>query len=95
MNTHRKIICAMAPLWAGLAFGAPSHAEIYPQRTIKIIVMAAPGRAGGFARSATQILNTKFGQPVVVEHRPGAGGAIGAREVAKALPDGYTLLLGI
>ena len=95
MNTHRKIICAMAPLWAGLAFGAPSHAQIYPQRTIKIIVTAAPGGPADFpARLATQILNTKFGQPVVVEHRPGAGGAIGAREVAKALPDGYTLLLG-
>ena len=95
MNMHRKIICAMAPLYVGLAFGAPSHAQTYPQKTIKIIVTATPGGPADFpARLATQILNTKFGQPVVVEHRPGAAGAIGAREVAKAIPDGYTLLLG-
>src|SRR5262245_16486833 len=95
MNTHRKLICAMAPLCVGLAFGAPSHAQIYPQRTIKIIVTAAPGGPADFpARLAAQILNTRFGQPVVVEHRPGAGGAMGARELAKAPPDGYTLLLG-
>jgi len=95
MNMHRKIICAMAPLYVGLAFAAPSHAQTYPQKTIKIIVTATPGGPADFpARLATQILNTKFGQPVVVEHRPGAAGAIGAREVAKAIPDGYTLLLG-
>ena len=94
MNTHRNLL-AMAPLCVGLAFAAPSHAQTYPQKTIKIVVTATPGGPADFpARLAAQILNTKFGQPVVVEHRPGAGGAIGAREVAKALPDGYTLLLG-
>src|SRR2546423_11826223 len=95
MNTHHKIICAMAPLCLGLALGAPSHAQTYPQRTIKIIVTATPGGPADFpARLAAQVLNTKFGQPVIIEHRPGAGGAIGAREVAKAPPDGYALLLG-
>jgi len=95
MNTHHKIICAVAPLCVGLALGGPSHAQTYPQRTIKIIVTATPGGPADFpARLAAQVLNAKFGQPVVVEHRPGAAGAIGAREVAKALPDGYTLLLG-
>src|SRR5215813_10346969 len=73
MNTHRKILCAMAPLCVGLAFGVPSQAQTYPQKTIKIIVTATPGGPADFpARLATQILNTKFGQPVVVEHRPGA-----------------------
>src|SRR5881392_4469680 len=85
----------MAPLSIGLVLGAPSHAQPYPQKTIKIIVTAAPGGPADLpARLAAQVLNTKLGQPVVVEHRPGAGGAIGAREVAKAPADGYTLLMG-
>src|SRR5215813_9024463 len=73
MNTYRKVIFAMAPLCMGLVLGATSHAQTYPHKTIKIIVTAAPGGPADFpARLATQILNTKFGQPVVVEHRPGA-----------------------
>jgi len=57
-----------------------------------------PAGAGGPtdvpARLASQILQPKLGQPIVIENRPGAGGAIGARAVASALPDGYTLLAG-
>src|SRR3954451_1959719 len=95
MNTYRNMGFAAAALCLGLALSAPSHAQNYPQKTIKIIVTAAPGGPADFpARLAAQVLNTKLGQPVVVEHRPGAGGRIGAREVAKAMPDGYTLLLG-
>jgi tripartite-type tricarboxylate transporter receptor subunit TctC len=94
MNICCKSILAMASPCLALAIGA-SHAQTYPQQTIKIIVTAAPGGPAELpARIAAQILNAKFSQPVVVEHRPGAGGAIGAREVAKAAPDGYTLLLG-
>src|SRR5262249_19273679 len=68
-------------------------AQTYPDKPIKLIV---PGASGGPtdvpARLAAQFL-PRLGQPVVIENRPGAGGAIGARAVAAAPPDGYTLLV--
>lgn len=67
----------------------------YPNKPIKAIVAAAPGGPTDLpARIALQILAPKFGQPVVVENRAGAGGALGARVVATSPPDGYTLLVG-
>ncbi len=73
----------------------PVQAGDYPERTIKIVV---PFPAGGptdvAARLIAQSLATKFGKGVVVENHPGAGGRIGAKVVAAATPDGYTLLLG-
>jgi tripartite-type tricarboxylate transporter receptor subunit TctC len=73
----------------------PAQAGDYPERTIKIVV---PFPAGGptdvAARLIAQSLATKFGKGVVVENHPGAGGRIGAKVVATATPDGYTLLLG-
>lgn len=85
--------------WGGLLVsttaGSVGAADQYPNRPIKIIVPAAAGGPTDVpARLASEILNAKFGQAVVVEHRAGAGGAIGARDVANATPDGYTLLAG-
>jgi tripartite-type tricarboxylate transporter receptor subunit TctC len=75
--------------------GQTGHAGDYPERTIKIVV---PFPAGGptdvVARLIAQSLATKFGKGVIVENHPGAGGRIGAKVVAAAAPDGYTLLLG-
>jgi len=69
-----------------------AHAE-FPDRTVKIVV---PFDAGGsidtVARALAQRLNDKWNVPVIVENRPGAGNTIGANAVAKAAPDGYTLL---
>src|ERR1043166_2336036 len=74
---------------------APAHAQTFPDKPIKIIVPAAPrGPTDVPARRAGQILRSRLGQPIVVENRAGAGGAIGARAVMSAAPDGYTLIAG-
>src|SRR5215510_4428137 len=91
-----RLIAASVTCGAALAAAvAPTAAQNFPDKPIRIIVAAAAGGPSDFpARLAAQILSPKLGQPVIVENRAGAGGAIGAREVAKAKPDGYTLLLG-
>jgi len=84
-----------AALIAGLVAVAPARAQDWPAKPITIVV---PFGAGGSADLLARILAThmqaKFGQTVVVENRAGAGGSIGTNYVAKAAPDGYTLLLG-
>ena len=76
------------------AFALPASAGSYPDHAIKMIVpFAAGGGTDVLARIIAQNLNSKWGQPVVVENQPGASGAIGTRAVMKAPPDGYTLLM--
>src|SRR5215471_5321593 len=95
MATYRMLALVTTALCLGLNANNPSDAQPYPEKPIRIIVAAAPGGPTDIpARLAAQILSPKLGQPVLVENRPGAGGAIGAREVARAPSDGYTLLMG-
>ena len=78
--------------------GSPAgHAQeaAYPSRTIKLVVPFGPGGPTDVvARVVTQVLQSALGQSLVVENKPGAGGALGTRSVAQAPADGYTLLLG-
>ena len=76
------------------AVALPVSAADYPNHAIKMIVpFAAGGGTDVLARIIAQNLNSKWGQPVVVENQPGASGAIGTRAAMKAQPDGYTLLM--
>ena len=72
----------------------PATAQPYPSRIVKLIVPQTPGGATDvFARKIGQLLSEKWGQPVVIENRAGAGGVVGTEVVAKSAPDGYTLLV--
>src|SRR5688572_7638038 len=85
----KKLIFLVMALCAGIA-----SAQSYPSKPIKIIVPFTPGSATDvMARIVGERLNAAWGQPVVVDNRPGAGGSIGIRETARADPDGYTFVL--
>ena len=93
----RRIAIALAVLLAGLAIALPAHrsgAQDFPSRLVRIVV---PYPAGGgtdtLARLLAEQLSRKWGQSAIVENIGGAAGNIGAAEVARAMPDGHTLLL--
>lgn len=86
-------------LLSGLAMGsaaAQERADAFPSRAIKIVVpFPAGGPSDVLARMIGQKMSEDWGQPVVIENRPGANTVLGAQQVAKAAPDGYTLLMAI
>src|SRR5947207_11260033 len=85
------VTAALASL---VAFAAPASAQDWPARNITVIVPLGAGRASDIvARVVMEQVGKQVGQSVVVENRPGAGGTIGANMVAKAAPDGYTVLI--
>ncbi len=92
MNTPRRLFLATGAL---LCLALPqAHAQAWPQKPIRIVVTFSPGGSSDLvARLLQPGLQEKLGQIVLVENKPGAGSTIGAAEVARAAPDGYTLLL--
>jgi tripartite-type tricarboxylate transporter receptor subunit TctC len=84
----------LAALLAALALPITAYAQGYPSRTIRIIAsVPAGGLQDAIARSVAQRLNEAYGQPVVVENRPGANTIIAAQAASKSAPDGYTFLI--
>jgi len=82
-------------LTLGAMAAAPAQAETYPSRPPHMIVtFAAGGSSDIMARTAAKAMSEGLGQNIVVENRPGAGGNVGAEYVARAAPDGYTMLFG-
>ena len=93
MIGKRLLLCITAAIAVALA--SPTSAQTWPDKPIKLIVpFAAGGPIDTMARFVAQPLAARLGQTVIVENRPGSGGTIGARAVAAAEPDGYTLLFG-
>jgi tripartite-type tricarboxylate transporter receptor subunit TctC len=96
MNSMRPRNLAATLLGAALLLAGLSAAQAdnYPSRPIKLLVGAsAGGTTDTMARAIAQPLSQSLGQPVLVENRPGAGGNLAAESVARAAPDGYTLLV--
>jgi tripartite-type tricarboxylate transporter receptor subunit TctC len=100
MNTHslhrRAWLCAAASALA-LGAGSAAHAQAaYPNKPIKMVVpFAAGGGTDVLARVIGEKLSAGLGQPVVIDNKPGAAGIIGTDAVAKAAPDGYTIVMSL
>ena len=95
---RRSLIQLTLGAVSACAFGLSTwavHAETWPTKPVKVVVPAPAGSSlDVIVRGMADTLRTRWGQPLVVENRPGAGGTIGMDVVAKAAPDGYTLGIG-
>jgi tripartite-type tricarboxylate transporter receptor subunit TctC len=92
-STRLIALAASVLLGPGLAGHAAAQAS-YPKQAIKLIVPFTPGSGTDvIGRTVADKMSASMGQPVITENKPGAGGSIGAAQVAKSTPDGYTVLI--
>ncbi|MPZ58752.1 MAG: tripartite tricarboxylate transporter substrate binding protein [Rhizobiales bacterium] len=95
MIRSRTLFSALIAVGVSLSAIAPAAAQAYPTKPIKMIVPFPPGGPiDSIGRLIGQHMTASLGQNVIIEHRPGAGGTLGANAVANAPADGYTLLMG-
>ena len=88
---HRRLTL----LGAALLFSAAATAQTFPSKPIRAVVPFAAGSATDqIGRAFAEKMSATLGQPIVVDNKPGANGMLGADIVAKAPPDGYTILIG-
>src|SRR5512139_1839938 len=92
--THTMNRRGVAALLLSLGLAAPAWSQGFPSRPLRLVVpFGAGGAADLTARAVGQKLGETLGQPVVIDNKPGAGGVVAGESVAKAAPDGHTLLL--
>jgi tripartite-type tricarboxylate transporter receptor subunit TctC len=88
-----RVVLWLAAGLAAIALAGPAAAQEFPSRTIKIVMGFGAGGLGDIAgRAIAQVMQQSIGQPVVIENMPGAGGATAALVVARAAPDGHSML---
>ena len=91
---RRFVLVAAAAFATFAGTGTAALAQAWPTKPIRVVVPLTPGSASDvMARIVADQLSQQLGQPIVIENRPGAGNTIGMSAVAKAEPDGYTLLV--
>src|SRR5262249_6860505 len=94
MRAKPRQMPALLAAFSVLAISVPALAQTYPTRPITLVVPFAPGgSASTAARSVADKMGDLLGQQIVIDNRGGAGGTVATRAVAKAAPDGYTLML--
>jgi tripartite-type tricarboxylate transporter receptor subunit TctC len=94
-NSRMRHLTRLLVVVAAALLAPPAAAENYPTRPIRLYVAFPPGGAADIvARLVAQPLSARLGQPVVVENKPGSGGNIAGELIARAAPDGYSLLIG-